>query len=365
MSDVFLYRFKNNDPDGHRAGFQRLIEHTGINFIKPNDNVAIKIHFGEEGCTTFVKPYFVKKIIDYILSLGGRPFLTDSNALYSGGRHVGDKHKQLAIEHGFGGLGAEILIADGVNSDNTVNEPLNLKHFKSIKYGKVVADADSLVVVSHFKGHMLFGFGGAIKNVGMGLGSRAAKQMMHADVRPTLERIENCAGCGRCMEVCPADAVSMVGDIPVFDEEKCEGCAECITECPNEALQIQWDGAPIQVMEKTAETCWAVLKRKKGKAIYYNFVMDVTPDCDCTADTGVPLTEDVGILVSTDPVAIDAASVFLVTQAKARKDSKIGVEGMQGKDKFKLIRPAINGEHTLKYGEEIGLGSREYTLIEI
>lgn len=366
MSDVFFYRFKSDDPKEHQEGFKKLIERTGIGFIKPGDNVALKIHFGEEGCTTFVKPYFAKQVIDYVLSLGGRPFLTDSNALYSGWRQKGDKHKQLAVRHGFGELGAEIVIADGDNSDYTVNEPVNLNHFKSIKYGKAVADADSLVVISHFKGHMLFGFGGAIKNVGMGLGSRAAKQMMHADVRPTLHRKEDCVGCGTCAEVCPADAVTMSGDVPVFDFEKCEGCAECITKCPNGALQIQWDGAPNQVMEKTAETCFAVLKSKKDKAFYYNLVMDVTPECDCMgSDAGIPLTGDVGILASSDPVAIDAASLHLTIQANARKDSLIGRDGLVGEDKFKILRPQINGEHIFEYGKQIGLGNPDFHLIEI
>jgi uncharacterized Fe-S center protein len=365
MPDVFLYRFKSNDSHEREAGFLKLIERTGINFIRPGDNVALKVHFGEAGCTTFVKPSFSKKMVDYVLSLGGHPFLTDSNALYSGRRKNGSDHRKLAIEHGFGGLGADIVIADGENSELTVNEQIGLKHFKSIKYGKAVADADSLLVVSHFKGHMLCGFGGAIKNVGMGLGSRAAKQMMHADVKPQLQRKQDCEGCGKCAEVCPAGAVSIEGDVPVFDESKCEGCAECIAACPKGALKIQWDGAPEKVMEKIAETCFAVLKSKANKALYYNFVMDVTPDCDCMGPSGTPLIEDVGILASSDPVAIDAASLYLVTQAKARKDSKIGKEGLEGSDKFRLIRPSINGEHIFNYGEKINLGKRDFSIIEI
>ena len=365
MPDVFIYRFKSSDSREREAGFLKLIERTGINFIKPGDNVALKVHFGEAGCTTFIKPSFSKKLIDYVLSLGGSPFLTDSNTLYSGRRKNGNDHRSLASEHGFGGLGADIVIADGDNSESTVDERIGLTHFDSIKYGKAVFNADSLLVISHFKGHMLCSFGGAIKNVGMGLGSRAAKQMMHADVKPILQRKQDCEGCGICADVCPSDAVSIEGDVPVFNENKCEGCAECIAACPKGALKIQWDGAPEKVMEKTAETCFAVLKSKANKAFYYNFVMDVTPDCDCMGPSGTPLIEDVGILASSDPIAIDAASLYLVTSAKTRKDSKIGKEGFEGADKFKLIRPSINGKHIFGYGEKISLGNRDFNLIEI
>jgi uncharacterized Fe-S center protein len=365
MTNVFFHRFKTVEIADREAGFAKLIEKVGMDFIKPGDNVAVKVHFGETGCTTFVKPGYVKRVVDYSLSLGGRPFLTDSNTLYSGRRKNGNDHRKLAIEHGFGNLGSDIVIADGNNSDSTTEETVNLRNFKSVKYGKAASEADSMIVVSHFKGHIALGFGGAIKNVGMGLGSRAAKQMMHADVKPVLQRIQDCDGCGHCAEICPAGAVVLEGDVPVFDERKCEGCAECIASCPNGALQILWDAAPEKVMEKTAETCFAVIKSKKNRAIYYNFVIDVTPDCDCLADNGIPLTKDVGVLASTDPVAIDAASLHLVAQAPARKDSRIKMDGLEGKDKFKLIRPNINGDHILKYGEEIGLGNCAYTLIDV
>lgn len=365
MSEVYFSRFKSSDNIQREAAFKKLIEWTGIDFISPGDNVAVKVHFGEPGCTTFVKPEYVRHAINYIVSLGGRPFLTDSNTLYSGRRKDGNDHRNVALEHGFGNLGADIVIADGINSESTFEEKVDLKNFKSIKYGKAAADADSLVVISHFKGHLAIGFGGALKNVGMGLGSRAAKQMMHADVKPSLQRIEDCKGCGRCAEVCPADAITMEVDIPVFDEQKCEGCAECIAFCPNGALRIQWEGASDKVMEKTAETCFAVLKSKQRKMMYYNFVIDVTPDCDCFNSSGIPLTEDVGVLASTDPVAIDAASLHLVTLAKARKDSDLRMDGCEGQDKFKLLRPGVNGEYILQYAEEIGLGKRAFNLVEI
>jgi uncharacterized Fe-S center protein len=366
MSEVYFRRFETDDMIDRIRSFKELINSAGIDFLSGGQKVGVKVHFGEPGCTTFVKPDFVKEVIDYIKLKGASPFLTDANTLYKGRRGTGQDHRKVAEEHGFGEseLGAPIIIADGDDSSYVHEERINLKHFEKIKYGKAVLDADSLVVVSHVKGHMLCGFGGAIKNLGMGFGSRAAKQMMHADVKPHLSSTAKCTSCGTCISVCPADAVTMEGDYPKFDLEKCEGCAECIAFCPEGALRIQWDGSPISVMEKIAETAFAVVKQKRPNIMYYNFLTDVTPDCDCMTWSETPLVPDIGVLASYDPVAIDAASLHLIKMIEGRRDSKLNRGFEIGTDKFVALRPDIDGSKILDYGEEIGLGTSSFTLID-
>ncbi len=366
MSDVYFIRFNEKDLDSRLNDFEKVIIEAGLEPVKSGGKCAVKMHFGEPGCTTFLKPEYIKTVVKHLKNAGVKPFLTDSNTLYKGHRGNGKDHLKVVEKHGFSEseTGAPAVIADGEDSSYVIEKNMKLNHFGRIRYGKAADDADSLVVVSHFKGHLVFGFGGALKNVGMGFGSRSAKQAMHADVRP--EIIEGkCIGCGTCKEVCPADAIEMQGDVPVVDMEKCEGCADCITHCPEEALKIQWDGSPAMCMEKTAEVAYAVLEDKKDKTVYYNIITDVTPDCDCMPKSETPLTNDIGILVSTDPVAIDQASVDLVKQEPGRKDSKLETGLNAGDDKFKALRPNIDGEHILEYGEKIGLGYRKYNLIEV
>jgi len=366
MAEVYFRAFKADNLNERTKIFKELINSVDINFLSKGQKVGVKVHFGEPGCTTFVKADYVKEVIDYIKSKGAAPFLTDANTLYKGRRKNGEDHRQVAEEHGFGEsrLGAPVVIADGDDSTYVHEEVINLKHFEKIKYGKAVEDADALAVVSHVKGHLLCGYGGAIKNLGMGFGSRAAKQMMHADVKPNLSSKISCTSCGTCVSVCPADAVTMVGDYPEFDLDKCEGCAECITFCPEGALSIQWSGSPTSVMEKTAETAFAVVKRKKPKIIYYNFLIDVTPDCDCMTWSGTPLVPDIGVLASYDPVAIDAASLHLIKMTEGRRDSKLKRGFDVGVEKFMALRPDIDGSHILNYAEEIGLGSKTFTIID-
>jgi len=366
MSDVYFTSFKGLTTEERITSFSNIVEHVGMKMINADDSVAIKVHFGEPGCTTFVKPELMKPALDYIKNLDAKPFLTDSNTLYKGKRSNGKDHRESALKHGFSedNIGVPIVIADGDDSTEIVEKMINKKYFKSIKYGMAVDKADSLVVISHFKGHLLFGFGGALKNVGMGFGSRSAKQMMHADVKPELVK-EKCTSCGTCEQVCPVEAIEMVDGFPIVDYDTCDGCAECIAMCPEDALKIQWDGSALTCMEKTAETCYAILSEKKEKSIFYNFIIDVTPDCDCFPQSDAPIVGDIGVVVSTDPVAIDAASLFLVNQEEGRKDSNLKNNFNTGEDKFMGLRPNIDGNIILKYAEKLGLGSMNFKIVEI
>jgi len=365
-SDVYIYRFRNEYLEDRLIGFNKVIEKIGFPGINPDDSTAVKVHFGEPGCKTFLNSSYAKQVINKLINHGSKPFLTDSNTLYKGKRSNGTDHRNVAIKHGFGEeiIGAPIVIADGENSTDVVELDVNLKYFKTVKIGEAVHNARSMVVLSHFKGHLLFGFGGALKNVGMGIGARSAKQMMHADVKPELTE-SNCISCGTCVDVCPVDAVAIDGSYPVFDYNLCEGCAECITMCPEDALKIQWNGSAKTCMEKTAETCYAILKEKKNKVVYFNVIIDVTPDCDCFPQSDIPLVHDIGVVASLDPVAIDKASLDLVTASEGNRNSKLNSGFDPGEDKFKAFRPDIDGEIILKYAESIGIGSMKYNLIEI
>jgi uncharacterized Fe-S center protein len=258
-----------------------------------------------------------------------------------------------------------VIIADGLTSKDYCEVTVNLKHFKTVKYGSVAHYADSLICLSHFKGHLAAGFGGAIKNLGMGLGSRSMKQRMHASVRPEFTKGAKCTGCGECFRVCEFDAICIVEKKARFDFEKCSGCGECIVTCPEQCLKILWNESPAGVGEKMVETCAAILKKKKDKALFFNFLIDITPDCDCFPWNDHPFAPNIGILASHDPIAIDQASADLVTEAGVLPASDLDGKAGKGQDKFRALRPNVDWTIHLKYGEEIGLGSTQYERIDI
>jgi uncharacterized Fe-S center protein len=349
------------------ARFGDMLEAMSLDIFAKDDLVAVKLTFGEEGCTTFVHPIFVRRAVDWVKERGGKPFLTDSCTLYYGQRSNGLDHLNLAFRHGFSyaTIGAPIVIADGIKSQDYVEVEVGLKHFKRVKYGSNADQADALLCISHFKGHLATGFGGTFKNIGMGLGSRSAKQTMHAVVKPEFKDKGSCTGCARCVEVCPSRAITIVAQKASFDYSKCSGCGECIATCPERALRILWNESPKNLCEKIVETAYGVLKKKKGRAAFFNFVLDVTPDCDCLAWSDNAIVPDVGILGSIDPVAVEQASLDMVNAQPASPGSVLGPEFGPGKDKFRGIRPEADGERQIEYAEELGMGTRKYKIINI
>jgi len=344
-----------------------LLEAAGLGFVEPRQLVAVKVHVGHPGTTRFLRPQFVKVVVEALKRRGARPFLTDSNTLYRGPRDNAVEHAIAAAEHGYDtfGTGAPFLVADGLTSKECVNVPVHLKHFKNVRYGAAAHHADSIVVLSHFKGHLVSGYGGAVKNVGMGLGSRAAKQQMHGNVKPAYEDKSLCTKCGICATVCPADAITAEESFMRFDWHLCEGCGDCIVHCPAGALRIQWDERPEILGEKMAEVAFAVLKGKREKALFLNFLMEITPDCDCPPWSDNPLVPDIGILASRDIVAIDAASAGLVNASPGLGNTRLRSAYKAGADKFKDLHPAIDWTRQLAYAEHIGLGTREYRLVDV
>ncbi|MFZ5644096.1 MAG: DUF362 domain-containing protein [Bacillota bacterium] len=346
----------------------RLFSEAGFKeIISPGDLVAIKIHFGEKGNTGFIRPQFVKRIVEEVKKSGGKPFLTDANTLYVGSRSNAVDHLKTATENGFAYsvVDAPLVIADGLNGKDYRVVQVNLKHCKDVKIGSAVMFADALIAISHFKGHEATGFGGAIKNVGMGCGSRAGKQVMHSDMLPRVKEAK-CKACSRCTQWCPAGAIA-VGELKmaVVDEKLCIGCGECTVTCPHGAISVNWkNNAEYALQEKMVEYAAGVLSNKKSKCGFINFLNNISPDCDCFSFNDAPVVRDIGILASKDIVAIDQSSVDLVNKELVLPGTKLEGKKTEG-DIFRALHPGIDWKRQLEYAEEIGLGARAYQLLKI
>jgi len=262
-------------------------------------------------------------------------------------------------------VGCDVVIADGLTGLDAVEIPINLKHVKKAKIGTVIHAADVLVSLTHFKGHMMSGIGGTLKNVGMGCGSRKGKLEMHSASKPTMKQ-ENCVACGVCIKNCPEQAIAYNQDHKAeIDYDKCVGCGQCVASCHYGAARVVWDEAAAVMGEKMAEYAYAVLKDKPS--FHISFMMNISPECDCWDSNDQAIAPDVGMAASFDPVALDRACVDLVNQAPFIPNSELTDKGKYtvGEDKFCQIHPDIHWADTLKHAEQIGLGTQKYKLIKI
>lgn len=321
--------------------------------INENDQVAIKLHFGEKGNTTYMNPVAVRQVVDKVKECKGKPFLTDTNTLYTGTRTNSVDHLTTAIENGFAYavVNAPIIIADGLYSRNSVDVEINKKHFDNVKIGGEIYNSSSMIVMSHFKGHEMAGFGGALKNLAMGCATASGKQMQHSDVKPTVEK-DKCIGCTKCAQNCPTDAINMEDKKANIDHDICYGCGECPTVCPTRAISVQWESDEDIFIEKMAEFAYGAVSNKKDKVGYMTFVMNVTPLCDCVPWSGKPIASDIGVLASKDPVALEQACYDLVCKEMDH-------------DVFKHAHPNVNATRVIDYACEMGMGSKEYELIKL
>lgn len=380
QSQVYFIDLRAENSKGLLDKIQALAVAAGLKkVVKKRGSVAIKIHFGERGNTAFIRPLLVRPIVDAVKEAGGRPFLTDANTLYVGARGNAIDHLNTAILNGFdySVVGAPLIIADGLDGRDEVIVPLNLKLCQEAHMGSAVARADCLISVAHFKLHEAAGFGGAIKNIGMGSASRRGKMAQHSEVAPEIDT-NKCIGCGTCRDYCAHGAISLVPRPPdapgrtakvtqlvKIDEKKCVGCAGCIHVCPEGALGIDWEKDLPRFMERMVEYTVGALKGKEKRTLCFNFLTQISPACDCYPFADAPIVADIGILASRDPVAIDQASMDLVNAQPPLASSCIIDSPHAGSDKVKAVYPNIDWQHQLNYAQQLGLGSTAYELIKL
>jgi hypothetical protein len=364
--NVYFIDMRATMKESFIAKIERLMESAGVAAaVDKRDLTAIKIHFGEAGNAAFIRPVYLRKVVETVKRAGGVPFLTDANTLYAGTRSDAPNHLTTAVQNGFAHavVEAPLIIADGLRGKNETAVPINQKRFEAVYIGTDIVEADALISVAHFKGHELSGFGGTIKNVGMGCASRKGKLAQHSSLSPAIG--EECIGCGECQDRCSQNAISIVDEKARIDVEACIGCGECILICPNQAITVQWNQSIPIFLENMVEYTMGVLANKAGKCLFLNFITDVSPACDCLPTNDAPIVKNIGVVASTDPVAIDQASVDLVNAEPALAGSQLETNREPGQDKFKGIYPNVDWEIQLEYAQQLGLGSRSYDLIKL
>ncbi len=325
--------------------------------------VAIKMHFGEPGNLAFLRPNWARCVADAVKEKGGKPFLTDCNTLYPGRRKDALEHLEAAQENGFSPLstGCQILIADGLRGTEETLVPVKGGEFvREAKIGAAIMEADVFISLSHFKGHEATGFGGALKNIGMGSGSRAGKMEQHADGKPEVTE-KACIGCRRCAKNCAQGAISYPSGKAVIDHDKCAGCGRCIDACPMDAIHAGASSSNDHLCRKMAEYAKAVCDGRP--CCHIAIVTDVSPVCDCYGSNDIPIVPNIGMFVSADPVALDQACADAVNAAPVIPGSCIA-EHAHG-DHFHAANPDTDWRVTLEHAEKIGLGTREYELIKL
>ena len=363
-SNVYFADFSASDKENVPAKLARLIKRAGFDSIDfSNKFAAIKIHFGEPGNTSYLRPNFAKVVVDEVKKRGGNPFLTDANTLYVGRRKNALDHIEAAYENGFSpfSTGCHILIADGLKGTDDVMVPVNGEFVKEAMIGRAVMDADIFISLTHFKFHECAGLGGVMKNIGMGCGSRAGKMDMHSDGKPIFNQ-KICIGCKACARSCGQDAISFVKNKATVNYDQCAGCSRCIGVCPVDAIESSFCNSNDLLNKKIVEYTKAVVQNRPQ--FHISLIMDVSPYCDCHPANDRPIIPNVGMFASVDPVALDLACAEMLNQQKPIEDSLLGGT-KPGTDYFHAIHPTTNWRGAIEHGVKIGLGSDQYKLIKI
>lgn len=355
QAKVFLSEVKhqNGKEDWHHH-IQKLAEAVELDrIVQDKDIVAIKLHFGEKGNRTHIQPRHIKPLVKIVKGRGASPFLADTTVLYKSARSDAVSYLRLVHEHGFtiDKVGAPVIIVDGVIGDSELDVEINGKIFDQVSIASEILKANSVLVVTHVTGHIAMGLGGTIKNLGMGLSSRKGKMRQHSAMKPKIIR-SKCTACGLCIEWCPVDAITMVEGAALIDSTRCIGCGECLTVCRFDSVEYNWGVESTELQRKTAEHALGVVINRREKFVYFSYLINITRDCDCFGTKMKPVIADIGVLASTDPVAIDRAAIDLIAE-KA------------GKPFRELFYPNLDETVQLEHAQEIGLGSMDYDLIRI
>lgn len=371
-SKVYFTDFRCAVDEGPAKKLSRLIDKAGLGDIDLDGKfVAIKLHFGELGNMSYLRPNYAKAVVDYVKAHGGKPFLTDCNTLYPGSRKNAIEHLYCAWENGFTPLtvGCPVIIGDGLKGTDDIAVPVQGGEFvKEARIGHAIMDADVFISLSHFKGHELTGFGGAIKNIGMGCGSRAGKQDQHCNGKAIIDP-EKCRGCKRCLRECANGGL-------VFDEttkkmtvsENCVGCGRCIGACNFDAIDFARRQAVAELNCRMAEYAKAVVDGRPN--FHISLVVDVSPTCDCHSGNDAPMLPDVGMFASTDPLAIDQACVDACLKQEPLPNTQLTDQMAKDDfcdhhDHFENVTPNAEYKTCLAHAAKIGLGNREYELITV
>ena len=371
VSNLYFTDLRVKNGDNLLTKLQRLIKTAGIGNIDFTDKyVAIKMHFGEPGNLAFLRPNYAKAVADIVKELGGKPFLTDCNTLYVGGRKNALDHLDSANLNGFNPTttGCQIIIADGLKgTDETLVPVEGGTYIKEAKIGRAVMDADVFISLSHFKGHESTGFGGALKNIGMGCGSRAGKMEMHSAGKPHVDQ-NLCVGCQMCAKICAHDAPEFENKKATINHDKCVGCGRCIGVCPKDAILSASDESNEILNCKIAEYTKAVIDNRPH--FHISLVIDVSPYCDCHGENDAAIVPNVGMFASFDPVALDMACAEAVNAQPVLSNSMLGdcseeERACHNHDHFHSIFPETCWETAISHGEKIGIGNSKYKLITV
>ena len=367
-SKVYFTDFCTGGRETLPQKLARLIMTAGFDQIDFEKKfVAIKIHFGELGNLAFLRPNYAKVVVDLVKELGGKPFLTDANTMYVGSRKNALDHLETAYQNGFSpfSTGCHVLIADGLKGTDDVAVPVEGAEYCSEAYiGRAVMDADIVISLNHFKGHEEAGFGGAIKNLGMGCGSNRGKRDMHSCGKPSVDP-EKCVVCGECARNCAHDGPQLKGGKMFINQLNCMGCGRCIDVCPTDAIYHNDHLAAETLNCKMAEYAKAVVDGRPS--FHISLVCDVSPYCDCHADNDLPIIPDVGMFASFDPVALDLACADAANAQPCIPGSKLDNARRKGNggDNLTADFPHTNWRKQITHGRKIGLGEDSYELIRV
>ncbi len=371
QSNVYFTDFRCKGGVNQLDKLRRLCMASGMMDIDMEGKfVAIKIHFGELGNLSFLRANYAKVVVDLVKEKGGLPFLTDCNTLYPGSRKNALEHLECAALNGYmpATTGCQIIIADGLRGTDDIEVPVpNGEYIKEAKIGRAIMDADIFISLSHFKGHEMTGFGGALKNIGMGCGSRAGKMDQHHAGKPVVQA-DLCRACGRCAKECGSDAILFDTGKAVIDQDLCKGCGRCLGACSFDAIYNESEQAIELLDRKMAEYAHAVCYGRPS--FHINMVRDISPNCDCHGDNDSPILPDIGMFASFDAVALDKACADACLAATPMPNSQLSDNLAKSgwvcnHDHFRDNTPQSEWEATLDQAEKIGMGTQNYIIKKV